>query len=194
MTKEYYEEHKESIRIKHQLYHTKNRERLNRRSKQYREDNLEVLKQRKHEYYIKNCEEIKRKRSEYYKINSERVIKQIIDYEKEKRANDPKYRVLKNLRRRITLAIQSKTIKKSGRTFDLLGSSPKETYGYLESLFKDGMSWDNYGFKGWHIDHIKPCSSFDLSDLEQQKQCFHYSNLQPLWWWENLEKSDKIID
>jgi hypothetical protein len=53
------------------------------------------------------------------------------------------------------------------------------------------MSWNNYGIKGWHIDHIKPCSSFDLSDLEQQKKCFHYTNLQPLWWYDNLIKSDK---
>lgn len=55
------------------------------------------------------------------------------------------------------------------------------------------MSWENYGIRGWHIDHIKPCASFDLSIIEEQKECFHYTNLQPLWWHENLAKSDKII-
>ena len=53
------------------------------------------------------------------------------------------------------------------------------------------MSWDNYGTHGWHIDHIRPCASFDLSDEEQQKICFHYTNLQPLWAEDNLKKSKK---
>lgn len=53
------------------------------------------------------------------------------------------------------------------------------------------MTWENYGVHGWHIDHIRPCKSFDLTDPEQQKECFHYTNLQPLWWWENLEKGGK---
>lgn len=55
------------------------------------------------------------------------------------------------------------------------------------------MSWENYGFYGWHIDHIKPCSKFDLTDPKQQEQCFHYSNLQPLWAIENFKKSDKYV-
>lgn len=55
------------------------------------------------------------------------------------------------------------------------------------------MTWDNWNFKGWHIDHIIPCSSFNLNNLEEQKKCFHYTNLQPLWWWENLSKSNKVI-
>ena len=64
---------------------------------------------------------------------------------------------------------------------------------HLESQFKDGMSWNNHGVKGWHIDHIKPCASFDLTDPEEQKKCFHFSNLQPLWWIDNLKKKDKIL-
>ena len=55
------------------------------------------------------------------------------------------------------------------------------------------MSWNNHGFYGWHIDHIYPCSKFDLTDLNQQKQCFHYTNLQPLWAEENKKKSNKIF-
>jgi hypothetical protein len=54
------------------------------------------------------------------------------------------------------------------------------------------MSWDNYGFYGWHIDHIKPCSYFDLSDTRQQDLCFHYTNLQPLWAKDNMKKHGKI--
>jgi DNA/RNA endonuclease G (NUC1) len=55
------------------------------------------------------------------------------------------------------------------------------------------MNWENYGKNGWHIDHIIPCASFDLTDPKQQKNCFHYTNLQPLWAADNIRKSDKIL-
>lgn len=54
------------------------------------------------------------------------------------------------------------------------------------------MNWGNHGLEGWHIDHIIPCNAFDLSDESQQKKCFHFSNLQPLWAFENLSKGDRI--
>ena len=60
---------------------------------------------------------------------------------------------------------------------------------HLESKFTDGMTWDNYGLKGWHIDHIKPCAAFDLNDEKEQQKCFHYANLQPMWWYDNLHKN-----
>jgi hypothetical protein len=66
-----------------------------------------------------------------------------------------------------------------------------ELKNHLEKKFTNGMSWANMG--EWHIDHIIPCSSFDLTNIEQQMQCFHYSNLQPLWAKDNLSKSDKIV-
>jgi hypothetical protein len=64
--------------------------------------------------------------------------------------------------------------------------------GYLAGKFKDGMTWENHG--EWHIDHIKPCASFNLLDEGEQKKCFHYTNLQPLWASENLSKGCKFID
>ena len=76
---------------------------------------------------------------------------------------------------------------------DLVGCTPEFLRSYLESLFTEGMTWDNYGPKGWHVDHILPCASFDLTKEEEQKKCFHYTNLQPLWWFDNLRKSDKIL-
>ena len=102
----------------------------------------------------------------------------------------------------MTLTIESKTLcfvacqktevagngaRKTKATFELLEEcSTDELNKHLESLFQQGMSWDNYG--EWHIDHIRPCASFDLTDFEQQKQCFHYSNLQPLWAADNFAK------
>jgi hypothetical protein len=67
-----------------------------------------------------------------------------------------------------------------------------DLFKHLESKFTEGMSWSNYGYKGWHVDHIKPCASFDLSDPEEQKKCFHYTNLQPLWWYDNFKKGAKL--
>jgi hypothetical protein len=82
---------------------------------------------------------------------------------------------------------------KSSNTINLLGCSLEEARKHLESQFKEGMTWENHGNKGWHIDHIRPCASFDLTDIEQQRDCFNYKNLQPLWWNENLSKGDKWL-
>lgn len=93
---------------------------------------------------------------------------------------------------RSRLCIAVKNAIKSDKTMNLVGCTPNELRDHLESQFKDGMTFDNYGRGGWHIDHIKPCTSFDLSDPEQQRECFHYTNLQPLWEKENLSKGSKI--
>ena len=100
----------------------------------------------------------------------------------ERRASDPAYAVEMKLRRRMLKAVSSK----SSSTRDLTGCTFDQLMTHLESQFVDGMTWENHS--DWHIDHIKPCASFDLTDPEQQKQCFHYKNLQPLWAAENLAK------
>lgn len=101
--------------------------------------------------------------------------------------HDIDYRILHNLRTRLILAIKDKL--KSAHTKELVGCTIKELKIYLESKFRAGMSWDNYGRKGWHIDHIVPCSKFDLSHPEEQRKCFHYTNLQPLWAIDNCIKN-----
>lgn len=101
----------------------------------------------------------------------------------------PKNRIALRLRNRINRALRG--IVKKANTFWLLGCTIEELKQHLENQFKGNMSWDNYGFYGWHIDHIIPCASFDLSKASEQKKCFHYTNLQPLWAEENLRKSNK---
>lgn len=87
-----------------------------------------------------------------------------------------------------------KNFRKS-KSLELLGCSIEECRKYLESKFLPGMTWKNSGNgkNKWNIDHIIPCSAFDLSYYEQQKLCFHYTNLQPLWCEDNQKKGDKLI-
>ena len=108
-------------------------------------------------------------------------------YETEKRQNNKQYRLAKSLRDRIYKAIERGD--RAERTLVLLGCTIDELITHLEGQFSDGMTWDNYG--DWHIDHIRPCVSFDLTDVEQQQQCFHFSNLQPLWEFDNKSKGGR---
>jgi len=96
-------------------------------------------------------------------------------------------RISKNIRSRIIHILRGRI--KSAPTLDMIGCSISELKIYLEDLFLDGMSWNNYGQDGWVIDHIRPCASFNLSDTWQQKECFHHSNYQPLWAKDNGAKS-----
>ena len=99
------------------------------------------------------------------------------------------YILRKRIRNRITIAIKNN--QKVGSAIENLGCSIEELKKHLESKFQPGMSWDNYGRYGWHIDHVKPLSSFDLANKEEFLKACHYSNLQPLWWKDNLSKGDK---
>lgn len=114
------------------------------------------------------------------------------EYEKKRRATNMNYYLKGLLSKRISMALKSRFTKKSTKTIDLIGCSYDEARCHIENKFQPGMTWENHGRYGWHIDHIIPISSFDLTDLEQQKKCFHYTNLQPLWWRDNLIKSNKL--
>lgn len=105
-----------------------------------------------------------------------------------KYATDIKFRIKSAIQARIRAAIKNNY--KAAGTTELIGCSIEYLKCYLEFQFKDGMSWDNYG--EWHVDHRIPCASFDLSDPEQQKACFHYTNLQPLWWIDNVRKGARM--
>lgn len=108
------------------------------------------------------------------------------NYMAERASKDMDFRLRGSLRARVRSAIYADCGRKAVRTMELIGCSIKHLRAHLEQQFTDGMSWDNYG--DWHIDHIKPCAAFDLADPEQQRECFHYTNLQPLWAVDNLRK------
>lgn len=107
-----------------------------------------------------------------------------------KRDTDPRYRQFEALRRRMQRAVNEQDAVKATKTITLLGCSPSQLQAHLEAKFKPGMSWDNYG--KWHVDHIRPCASFDLADPAQQRECFNWQNLQPLWAADNIRKGAKI--
>jgi len=114
------------------------------------------------------------------------------NYTRERRSIDLNFKIAGNIRAAMGMAIRCNS--KSGHTVELLGCSIEFLRVYLENQFMDGMTWDNYGRYGWHIDHVIPLSHFDMSDPKQQKRAWHYTNLQPLWAKENMSKGAKIIE
>ena len=109
---------------------------------------------------------------------------------------NPIFRIQKNLRVRLyDTVIRHEGYVKKQKTMTFLGCTMEQFITYIESKFLPGMTWENYGkhLNNWCMDHIKPCASFDLSKEEEQRKCFHYTNLQPLWAKDNYAKGDKIL-
>jgi len=111
-----------------------------------------------------------------------------------------KYHIIikQNLSKRTRTALKTAGTRKNFATAEMVGCSLEFLKEHLEKQFLPGMSWENYGMfegntmNGWHIDHILPCKSFNLLDPEEQKKCFHYTNLQPMWGPDNIKKGAKI--
>jgi hypothetical protein len=186
-------------------YHHKNKQKISEYRKKFRQENLTYIKARAAKNYKKNSEIIKTKRKEYYYANADKVKALNNDYLRRnkahlrakqrenharKRQEDIHYAIMKKLRTRVHGAIKKKGVR-CYRTMEVTGCTMAELIRHLESQFNNGMNWTNHGLKGWHIDHIIPLCKFDLTDPEQQKKAFHYTNLQPLWWIDNLKKGGR---
>lgn len=219
--KRYRKTHKEKLKQQKYEYHQKMKNdphymAVNKKAKiKFRKTHREKLICKLKEYRVKNKEILAVKNKirckKWYLLNKDKVSQYLKDNWKEIKVkrrpkariykykrwhSDIKYRLQECLRSNLWSKLNNyqQGIKlKSQSTIRLLGCNIDFFIGYLESQFEEGMSWDNYGLHGWHVDHILPCASFDLSDPEQQKLCFHYTNLQPLWAKENLAKRDKIV-
>ena len=197
--KKYYQENKERDREKRRLdgivYRKKNKKHLTKKRKEYKKKNKEKLQRQNHEYLMKNREIRSIKAKEWAKNNPEKARENRRRCH-ERIMKDPNRRIRCSLRATIRSAIMrfGSSVKKES-TLVLIGCSIQFLRNHLESLFyKDNrISWDTYGIKGWHIDHIIPCAAFDLTKLEERKKCFNWSNLQPLWGIENCRKGKKII-
>lgn len=109
------------------------------------------------------------------------------EYRRKRLRENADVRLAANLRTGISQALNKN--QKGGKLLDLVGCSITELKRHLEKSFGAGMTWENYG--EWHVDHIRPCSSFNLAEPEQQMVCFNFSNLQALWAIDNLRKGDR---
>ena len=150
------------------------------RIRKYREENKEWITAWMKEYG-----------KDYYVKNRSKILKQTGIRAKERRKTDPWFAIKVSLRARVHRLIRGK-FSKSRKAIELLGCDRDFFLKHLESQFTEGMTWQNYGMHGWHVDHKKPCAAFNLLEESEQKECFHYSNLQPLWAKDNLSKSSRF--
>lgn len=201
--KKYRKENIETLIEKKREYNKTNRDIMIRKARNYYEKNRDKVLTQMKEHWFKNKEQISRRRKKRYRDNYETVIEKRKEYTSNnrkmisdraarycanRRKGDVEYRILCNLRSRISAAL--KNSGKSNRTIKLIGCTIAELRKHLSKQFKPGMTWDNYG--EWHVDHIVPCACFDLSFPNQQKECFNYKNLRPMWAVDNLKKGTKL--
>ena len=188
---------KECFNLKQKEWRKENIDFFLEREKKYREKNYKNIVISNKKNYINNVDKINERNREWRKNNSLKSK----NFSKKWRENNPdkikKYqqipekKISHNMRCRISQFLKISDFTKKNKTFEIVGCSPQLLKEHLEKQFKVGMSWDNYGLYGWHIDHIVPLSSVKTED-EIYKLC-HYTNLQPLWAEDNLKKNNKLI-
>ena len=159
-------------------------------TKKWREENPDKVKDRDARYYQENKEKAYIWNKNWREKNRELSACYQRQYVKKRYKNDIQYKLTISLRTRLNRAIKNN--QKTGSAVGELGCTIDEFKVYIENKFQEGMSWENWKYDGWHLDHIKPLSSFDLTDREQFLEACHYTNLQPLWGWQNMQKHDKI--
>ena len=208
----YYQKNKEILLCNMKKYYEKNKKKLLEYGKNHYKNNkknykiyyqkLEVkmrLKEHRKKPLIKEYHKIYNKK--YSQKNRDIIQIKQIEYRRKNNArrnailryrlkNELNYRLKNELRSRIWNVLKNN--KKCKKTMELIGCSFEYFTNYIECQFDDEMSWYNWGMKGWHLDHILPCASFDLAKEEEQLKCFNYSNIQPLWGKINMSKGSKI--
>lgn len=143
--------------------------------------------QRKDWYADGGAEQVKARQAEPARVERRK------ERTRDRYQSEPSYTMECRLRTRLLGALRRYGDGRKTHRFETyLGCTLAELVAYLESKFQPGMSWENRS--AWRIDHIRPCATFDLTDPVQQRACFHYSNLQPLWAGDNLRKSARWAD
>lgn len=184
-------------------YLVDNKDRMSELGRKYRRKNKEHYAIIKKEWRAKNKDKVKKYNDNYRKNYPEKIKfkskKYFQDHKKEinqsytlRRSTDIQFKISHSLRGKLFNSIKKESKRSSALL--LLGCSVKEFKKYIEKQFKPGMSWDKWGNgkDKFHLDHIVPIAAFDLTDYEQQKICFHYTNFRPAWSHENWSKSDWI--
>ena len=114
-----------------------------------------------------------------------------LNHRKRKKRDIHVERLRNNCSKRIKTALKKGVYKEY---LGLLGCDTNRLIDHLESLWTEGMTWENYGKDGWEMDHIVSCSKFDKTKLEERVKCFHYTNIQPLWAEDNSLKGTKTME
>lgn len=177
MTK-YYNKNWTKFSQQNKKYYLSHKEQILNYQKEYRQNHKQKILQ-----YLKNWRKYNKKYSQDYNQTHK---KEKAKYERQRSLKDINYKLSRYLRTRIYITLKNNYKSKS--TQQLLGCAIEYFKNYIEQQFTSKMTWKNYSRFGWHIDHIKPCASFDLSKSSEQQKCFHYTNLRPLWWKENLSR------
>jgi len=205
-SRRYYQENKEVLYDKYKLYLADNKDKIDEYIKEYREENKEILKEKSLKYREENKDTLKESKKLYYQNlstdkkeklkeqkrinynnNREQYRKNKKTYVKE-RMNEPLFKLKFNIRALVRNALKRGFTEKSKKTQEILGCSFEDFKLYLESQFDENMNWENQG-SYWHMDHIIPISSAETK--EDVYRLNHYTNFQPLYWLDNLKKSDK---
>jgi hypothetical protein len=172
--KQYNSLNKNKISNKHKEYYTTHIEKHKERMKNWRDNNSEKIKEINIKYELNNKEKIREYHVVYDKSNLEYKRKRYNNLYK----TNINFKIVELLRKRILSALKNNS--KSLKTKEIVGCSIEEFKIYIESQFLPEFTWENWG-SVWELDHIKPCSKFDLSKKEEQLECFHYINHQPLF-------------
>ena len=142
---------------------------------------------RKGEIKYNQSDKGKKTRKNYRQSDEGR--KKYNNWEREKLKSDPIYKLTNIVRARLRDFLKSTNMRKTNKTFKMVGCTPEFLKKYIEKKFKPGMTWKNHSLKGWHIDHVKPLSKAKTpKDVET---LMYYTNLQPLWAIDNMKKGDK---
>ena len=166
----------------------KNKDKLIEYNREYYKKNKEAITIQKKKYALSKADYFRQWNKEYREKNKEVLAEKV-----RKRYNENIDVKIKHLvRSRLWYALKKGYKTKSA--IELLGCDIEDFKKHLENQFQPGMTWDNHGLgkNKWNIDHIIPCAHFDLTKVEEQKKCFHYTNMRPLWQTENFAKRDKV--
>ena len=166
-----------------------NRLKKNESTIRWRTAHPEKAKENNSNWRAQNPEKAKEISALWRVKHPDRAALCISKYHKQRRQKDPLYRFFQSIRSQAVRVVKQVGLgKKPTNTFKWVGCTPEQLKAHIESLFLEGMTWDNYGKYGWHVDHIRPVSSFKPEEWEQIN---HYTNLQPLWAEDNISKSNK---
>jgi hypothetical protein len=141
-----------------------------------------------------NKEHLSKYLKEYREKNVDKIRKTKRDYERNRKANDPLYKLISNFRTAIYQVLKENRVDKNQSYFDVLQYTPEQLIVHLEKQFTERITWENYG--EWHVDHKQPISSFNIQEMGDSEfmKCWSLENLQPMWGEENIRKSNKIFN